>query len=120
MFTGTPVVQQVTDNLCRITGILLDEDASGVIVLAPFTSPPAGAIVLPKAFKPETTSRGAEAQLVSLQDSVSTLTNLAGAAAGAAPISIVKTGTTPQTFEMTFTNSTGSNTPLLEIYVRFN
>jgi hypothetical protein len=123
-FTGTPVVKQVTDRQVRITGVSLAQGASGVIVLHPFTTPPGGAVVLPVGFQPHTYEYANVPGLVTLQDSISVLINVAATnVAVAVPIAVVKTGTLPTDFTITVTNPgiiEDPNSAALEIYIFFH
>ncbi len=109
-FTGTPVVKQVSGNVCRITGISLGLGASGTISLHGGT----GAVKLPAGFQP-----GPYAA-VTLQDAVDVDAKPAAAGATAIPVQVTKTGTTPTDFLATLTNGSGTNSPALEIYAKFH
>jgi len=117
-FTGTATVKQISDRLVRITGLSLASAASGVIVPFGAVSPPAGSVVLPQSFHPQTYAYGTGT--VTLQDCIEvTAEPAATGVATAIPVSTVKTGTTVADFAATLTNTHGSlATPALEIIVR--
>lgn len=121
-FTGTAVVKQVADNLVRITGLsLAAEGGSGTIGL--FESSGTPGVRLPAGFKPRDYDRPDAAPLVSLQDSLQVWFVYADPGTVANAIAVVKTGTTPEDFVATMTNSTiqeGGDSGELEIYVRFH
>jgi hypothetical protein len=112
-FTGTPVIQEVSTRLYRVTGVSLPAGAVGTISLESGT----GEVKLPRS------DDWAAYRDVTLQDAVSVLMNLAGHAPPvvAVPISVIKTGTVPADFLVTLTNETseedGDNSGPLEIYV---
>ena len=116
-FTGTPVVQQVADNLVRITGVSLAGIASGTIGLATKTTP--AEVSLPEGFQPGQYSRGDD--LVTLQDLVQVSIEYAGAVDNPVALSVVKTGTSPADFQIAITNTelaASLASPTLEIYIR--
>lgn len=116
-FTGTPTFEQLTANLIRITGLSLAVNTPGTIGLPEATGTPPD-VLLPPSFKSPPLSF--EGDPVSLQarirvtlepESSGPLTNL--------PPSIEKTGTTPEDFRITITNTnTSLATQTLEIYVQ--
>jgi hypothetical protein len=116
-FGGTAVVQQVSDQIVRITGLTLS--GSGTIGLFGATGTTPG-VRLPESFKPE--PYGYQGAQVELQDSISVEVVTAAAATTdfTIPISVVKTGTTPATFRATLNSANASESPGLEIYVRFH
>ncbi len=115
-FTGTPVIEQITPNLVRITGIDLASEVAGTIGFEEATGTPPD-IFLPGFF--EAPSITFQNNPVPLQASIRVsiepvsalgLTNL--------PPSIAKTGTTKEDFRITVTNTrVGLGTQTLEIYV---
>lgn len=111
-FTGTPVVQKVTDRCWRITGVSLAPAAGGTVQFsdAPILSGPA--IVAPDWQAYEVDGP------VSLQDMVDVDVNAAATLAAPLQCKIVKSGTTHADFLVTITNDGAGATPNLEIYVR--
>lgn len=110
-FTGVPVVQKVTDNCYRITGVSLAAAAAGTIGFSDKTVPAEASIVAPN-WQPYELDG-----LVSLIDCVKVSVNLASSVATPVPISVVKTGTTHANFAITMTNDGATPSALLEIYV---
>ncbi len=112
-FTGTPVVVQVSDEVCRITGVSLVAAAAGTISL----HGGAGEIVLPTGFQPKPDGN------VTLVDALDVSNKIDAAAAAFYPVWVGKTGSTPTTFLATLTNGAsieGHDTSELEIYVKFH
>lgn len=119
-FTGTATIKQVSDSIVRITGLSLGAGpVSGTIGLHTETGG-APDVVLPVGFQPLTYQYGNVPGLVSLQDSITVDVYAAGAVTNALQVSVVKTGTTPADFRATVTNSSGSASPALEMYVKFH
>lgn len=115
-FTGSATIVQVSDGLCRITGLSLAGGAAGTIGLHGKTVAPD--VRLPAGFKPEaySTPEGA----VALQDNVSCDVIKAAADTHGVSFTVAKTGTTDADFAITVTNDDGVNaSPALEMYVRF-
>lgn len=117
-FTGSAVVQQVSDGVVRITGLSLASAASGTIGL--FGNSGSPGVRLPDAFNPA--PYVAEGVAVPLAASLDvTVAPAAVGVATAIPFAVVKSGTTAADFLATITNTHGSlATPNLEIYVRFH
>lgn len=112
-FTGVPVVQKVTENTWRITGVSLAANASGVIGFSDKTVAPEAEIVAPD-WQPYSIDG-----IVSLQDMVQCWCVPVTDVTDAVPISIVKTGTTHADFAITLHNDTAATAgPGLEIYVQ--
>jgi hypothetical protein len=117
-----PVAKQISDNRVRIiqegtvvTPFALAAGATGTIGLHKKTV--AANITLPEGFKPEVSGRpGGD---VTLQDAIDVQINRLGNGAVLMPIQVVKTGTTPEDFQIALTNNGGASTGLLEIYVSF-
>jgi hypothetical protein len=117
-FTGTPIFEQLTPNLIRITELTLDSLASGTIGLHESTGSPD--VRLPASFKaPALSFDGDPVSLAArilisiepISGAPGPLTNL--------PPSREKTGTTPEDFLVTVTNTnTSLPTQTLEIYVQ--
>jgi len=116
-FTGTPVIQQISSHLIRITGIdLAPAGTTGTIGLFEATGTPPD-IRLPASFRaPEVSFQGVAVPLqasirVGVEPvSAAGLTNL--------PPSIAKTGTTPEDFRVTLTNTkVDLFTQTLEVYI---
>lgn len=105
-FTGTPIVTQVSDNLCRITGVSVLGAQTGSIGLHEFPVTNFGTrpdIRLPASFRPRTYEYGnAAAHPVSLQDSIQVWSNYIEPGAIIAPVLIQKAGTTPEDFVAIF------------------
>jgi len=114
-FTGTPTFQMVSDRICRITGLSLGAAAAGTIGLFGHTGG-APDVTLPEQFKTEHyaylgTNVPFQAFIDAEVKPVTALTNFSVPA-------VAKTGTTVGDFRITITNSFGSTSPGLEIYVR--
>lgn len=112
-FTGVPVVQKVTENCWRITGVSLAGDASGTIGFSDKTAPAEASIVAPEwdPYKVDGT--------VSLQDMVQVMVNVVTDVTTPVPISVVKSGTTHADFAITLHNDTAATASgNLEIYVQ--
>lgn len=118
-FTGSATIKMITDREVRITGLALAGAASGTIGLFPKTAAPD--VRLPEAFQPMPYV-GPDGTTVSLQDSISfTLTIAQLGVTTAVPIAVVKTGTTPEDFVATLTNTTAATLSAnQEIMVRFH
>lgn len=119
-FTGVAVIQQVADDLVRITGVSLIGGASGTIGLHEDAGTPN--VRLPAAFKPRDFT-GPEGQHVALQDSIQVQVIYVATGSSLDAIRVVKTGTTPENFVATLTNEVlveGPPSGNLEIYVRFH
>ena len=123
---GVParVIKQVTDRMVRISqpgvgaevAFALGAGATGTIGL--HKKLVAADITLPEGFMPGDYKRaGAD---VSLQDSIDVKVRRVGSGAVPMPLTIVKTGTTPEDFEISITNGGGNTTGQLEIYVEFH
>lgn len=118
-FTGTPTVVQVSDGICRITGLSLAAGDSGTIGLAGATGTTPG-VTLPEAFQPGVYVYGGDQ--VALSDSIEvTALPAATGVATAIPTAVVKSGTTEADWRATITNTHGSlATPDLEIMVKYH
>jgi hypothetical protein len=109
-FTGTPVLQQISDRAVRITGVSLGNGAAGTIGLAGGS----GEISLPAAFKPTVYGQYGT---VDLAESIEISVWAAGATLGAG-VQIAKTASP---FLATITNNAaGAATAALEIYVKWH
>lgn len=79
MFNGTPIIEQISDDDLRITGITLDANASMTIVFADQPAPPDG-FQLPGTFQPPTirpdVSLAALVKVNIIPDTVGPFTNL--------------------------------------------
>lgn len=106
-FTGAPVVEQISGNLCRITGVTLAAGADGVIGL----DGSGLEVELPDGFEPSAYDD------VSLVDGISVTYQQIAAAANPPDISYVKAAGPP--FSITITNNDAAVTAGLEIYVRW-
>lgn len=116
-FTGTAVIKQISDSMVRITGLSIGAGANGTIGLAGATGSTPG-VRLPASFKSgEYTYNGVT---VGLQDSIDCEVNPAEPIGDMIPISVEKTGTTAAAFRITLSNGFASESPGLEIYVRFH
>jgi hypothetical protein len=114
-FAGIPVVQEVADNLYRITGVSLDAGAVGTISLASG----AGEIKLPRS------DDWSQYRDVTLQDAVQVAITLgANTPVVSPPITVVKTGSTKDDFLIALTNAGGDDPGIdsgdIEIYVRLH
>lgn len=114
-FTGTPVIQQISDRMCRITGVSLASGADGVVGLSGGGSE----VSLPASFKPTPYKYDPTSNDVSLIESVWVVVQpVTDVSNFAIPIRVVKAGSTHNSFEITFTNDSAATTsPGLEIYV---
>ncbi len=108
-FTGTPgTVERITERLYRVTGLGLAGAASGTIGLTGGT----GEVTLPGT--DDWTDMGA----ATLIDAVQVTMNPVTSVTTLVPIMVVKTGTTNNTFLITFTNTTAATaSATLEIYI---
>lgn len=116
-FTGTPTFQMVSDSICRITGLSLASGVAGTIGLAGATGS-APDVTLPAQLKAEhyaylTTDVPFQAFIDVDVKPVASLTGFSVPA-------VAKTGTTVADFRITVTNSFGSTSPGLEIYVKLH
>jgi len=116
-FTGTPTFQMVSDSICRITGLSLAAATAGTIGLTGATGS-APDVTLPAQFKTEHYAYlGTDVPFQAFIDCevkpVTALTNFSVPA-------VAKTGTTVADFRITVTNSFGSTSPGLEIYVKLH
>ncbi len=115
-FGGSAVIKQVADGIVRITGLSLG--GSDTIGLAGHTGAAVG-VALPESFNPQ--PYGYQGGQVGLQDSISVeIVPAAVDVLSFLPICVVKTGTTHADFRATLTNVHASESPGLEIYVRFH
>lgn len=117
-FTGSPVVQMISESECRITGVSLAGAAAGVIALSGHAAGPD--VRLPAHFKPVEYT-GPDGTLVDLIQSLDvTVKNAATGIATPVPFAVVKTGADPTTWVATITNLTGGTaSPNVEIYVKY-
>jgi hypothetical protein len=116
-FIGVPVVQEVADDLYRVTGVSLGPGGSGTISLASGT----GQVKLPRS------DDWAQYRDVSLQDAVSVLATQAGPTIppfASVPVIVTKAGSVKEDFLITMANGTDpmsqATSGPLEIYVRFH
>lgn len=119
-FTGTAVVTQVSDSICRITGLSLAAGAAGVIGLSDASGSPTPGVLLPAAFQPKHYAyAGDDVPLVS---SIEVTTKPDGTTvATAIPVAVVKSGTSTAGFRATLTNTHATlATPDLEIMIKFH
>lgn len=124
---GAPaaVVKLVSERVVRISQIAnpetpfrLANGATGTIGLAEKTV--AGDITLPAGFQPRPYERP-DGAIVSLQDSISVkVFDGSNPVATQAPLGIVKSGTTPEDFEISIENSGAAASGQLEIYIEFH
>lgn len=117
-FTGTAVVQQITDRMVRITGLSLGIAATGTIGLAGATGS-APDVHLPAAFKPVPyTYKGAT--VVSLQESIKVDYAFVASDSEVTCPAIAKTGTDNADFRISVTNTHSSASPGIEFYIQFH
>lgn len=135
-FIGQAIVKLVADNLVRITGVELSNFLSGTIGLFEHANIPAPPDVrLPDDFKPRDYDLpDVEGGVVTLQDSVQCWFVYLAPGPVLQPISVVKTGLTPQDFLITLMDTVPPplipDPPLppipptptgpLEIYIKFH
>ncbi len=117
-FTGTAVIQQISDGLVRITGLSLAAAAAGTIGLAGG----AGEESLPASFDPKPYARsqtGGTGTLltVDLAEAIEVGISADTAVTVAPAIQVVKAASP---FLITLTNGGGAASGGLEIYIRFN
>lgn len=112
-FTGTPVLEKITDRCFRITGVSLAGDASGTIGFSDKTV--AAEVSLPA---PNWDPYVVEGDAVSLIAMVKVTMNVVTDVTAAVPVSVVKTGTTHLNFVITLHNDSAATVSAgLEIYV---
>ena len=105
---GTPVIDLVTPNLVRITGVSIPAQESFTIGLAGMNGTPD--ITLPPGFQLPTLPLVAAIRVSITPESAGPLTNL--------PPSVQKSGTTPADFGVVITNTkVDLTTQTLEIYI---
>lgn len=117
-FTGTPVLEQVSDRTCRVSGVQLALATSGTIGLAGATGG-APDITLPSNLGAADYSyQGSDVPLTS---SIQVLVNPVSSAGNTnLQVSVSKAGTTVGTWRVTITNTNvGLATQTLEIYLTF-
>ena len=113
-FTGVPVVEKISDDLFRITGVSLLAGAAGTISLAGTPGNPGmGEIQL---VEPTWQSQ----QAVSLSDAIQVMIHAAGPVAVAPAIWIQKVGADQENFIATLTNSGAAPSGDLELYIQFH
>lgn len=117
-FTGTPVIQMISESECRVTGVSLAGAAAGVIGLSGHAAGPD--VLLPAHFMPVEYT-GPDGTLVTLIESLDvTVKPAATGIATPVPIAVVKTGADPTSWIATVTNLTGGTaSSLLEIYIKY-
>lgn len=77
-------------------------------------------VTLPAAFKPRKYVSGVN-EAVTMQDAIEVVMNPTTSITTLVPVTVVKTGTLPTDFVITFTNTTVATTSaVLEIYIRFH
>ena len=118
-FTGSAVIQQISDRTVRVTGVSLAAGASGILGL--FGGTVVGAVALPDSFNPQPYVYQPTANTVSLQESIRvTMNPVTDVSNFGIPIRVVKTGTTHTDFAITLTNDAAAvASGDLEIYVNF-
>ena len=116
-FTGTPTFQMVSDSICRITGLSLGAAAVGTIGLTGHTGGAPDVTLPEQLLTKHYAYLGVNVPFAAFIDCdvkpVATLTNFSVPA-------VAKTGTTVGDFRITVTNSFGSTSPGLEIYVKIH
>lgn len=116
-FTGTAVIEQVSDSIVRITGLSLTTTGVGTIGLFGATGSTPG-VTLPESFKPEPyTYKGTP---VSMAGFISVEVIPVAVVASTSPVVVTKTGTTVADFRAALATSSGSTSAGLEIWVRFH
>jgi len=116
-FTGTAAVVQVSDRQVRISGLSLAGGASGTIGLSGATGTAPG-VTLPAAFQASVYDYGTSN--VALASSIRLSYNYVEATADEVPLIVAKTGTTAADFRITVSNTTGSASSQVELYVFFH
>ena len=115
-FTGTPAVVQISDSIIRITGVSLAAAAAGTIGLnAAISGGGTGEIDLPASFNP--LNYAYKGVVIDPSESVLVSVNVTATDADNNSIRIAKTD---NPFLVTLTNDGASDTPLLEIYLRYH
>lgn len=115
-FTGTATVTQISDSICRITGLSLANAATGTIALNGASGTPG--VRLPEAFQPKPYTYGGGN--VALADQLVVDVFAAAASASYQVPAVIKSGTTEADFLITLNNAFASATPALEIYVKIH
>ena len=114
-FTGTATIKQVAQDIVRITGLSLGAGANGTIGLFNATGSAPG-VRLPEAFKPDHYTFGGD--VVALSDSIMVVVNLSTTPPSESTLfAIEKSGTTEEDWRATITNTFGSASGGIEIYV---
>lgn len=116
-FSGTAVISQTANGIVRITGLVLDVGASGVIT----ESGGGGQVELPASFQPGDyrTTQGPDAVIDPIEAVEITVNPLTAVAY--VPVQIVKTlPGDPPVFTATFTNNGGVGTGSMEMYFKFH
>lgn len=118
-FNGTPVVEQLDDRTCLISGVSLFQNDTGILGLFGASGAPTPDVVLPATFvaapydylgQTIALASGVQVEVVYVSDGP--FTNL--------PVSILYAGTTTADFRITIKNTnTGSETQDMYIRVRF-
>lgn len=117
-FGGSPVVKQISDGIVRISGITVGGAQGGTIGLFGATGTPPD-LTLPNTFQPGPYRY--DGGIVSLQDAIDVDVKPADTDVEEfEPIRVAKSGTTVEDFRATLTNVFASETPGLEIYIRFH
>lgn len=116
-FTGTAVIEMISDSIVRITGLSLAASANGTIGLFGATGSAPG-VRLPEQFNARVYSRFGND--VTLQASIDVTATPADTTSEFTGPAIVKTGTTVENWRATVTNTFGSASALLEFYVKFH
>lgn len=115
-FTGVATVTQISDSVCRITGVSLGAGATGTIALFAHAAGPD--VILPRSFIPrQYTFDNVAVSLVASLD-VTVKQDGTGGIVVAVPVNVVKAGATPSTFLASLTNPTAGASNNLEIYVK--
>lgn len=118
-FNGTAIIEKISADVLRITGLSLFANTEGIIGLADASGPPTPDLLLPASFQPQefqfdgqTVPLAASVQVTIEPVTDGPLTNL--------PPSIRKTGTTTAGFRIAVKNTkVDLETQEMEIYVRF-
>jgi len=107
-FGGAPVVTQISDRVCRITGATLAAAATGVISAAGG----AGDVTLPASFTPNINPSA----LGAISDRFVVSIQQVGGAATGMPYHVVKAGATAAAFTCSITNDGAAGSGTLEIF----
>ena len=116
-FTGTPVIQKISESKFRITGVSLAAAATGTIGL---TQHPSAEVQLEAPQWDRYQTPGLQGGQVEVDAAVEVrITYVDAAGTTTEPVTVTKTGDSPVDFLATLTNRDAAASGELEIYVEF-